>query len=956
MQKEVSTTGSKNFQTFENDLLNTKIYTLQNGLTVYLSINSDEPRIDTAIAFRAGSKNDPRQTTGLAHYMEHMLFKGTPNVGTTNWEEEKVILDKISDLYEAHLEEQDSSKKMEIYKEIDKLSFKAAELAIPNEYDKILSSLGAKGTNAYTSYEKTVYLNDIPSNELEKWMKVESNRFKTLVLRLFHTEMETVYEEYNRALDNDYVKSWRSLYKGLYQSHPYGIPVIGKGEHLKNPSMKNIYDFFYTYYRPNNAAIILSGDLDPEKTIALLEKYFGSWEASKIPEFEFVPEGPITKPVFYENYGSQTEHLYFAFRFGGIKSTDSMMIRLVGNLLFNEVAGLIDTNIIQSQKVLQAAAFEMIMTDYSHHVFFGLPKNDQSLDEVRDVLLNQLEKLKKGEFEDWLIEAVINQLRYKQLLSFRKNKGRVAYLVDVFSLGLSYEDAISFYDKMEKITKEEVIEFVKANYNQNYVLTYKRQGQEAAIPRVDKPPLTPIPINRDSKSAFFEELIKEESESLKPEFLDFEKQITQSVLKNGNAEIPFYYVKNEKDKTFKFYKILDIGSRNHSYLGLALNYLQYLGTSKYASVDYQKELFKLGLEFKTVCEARRSYLVLTGLEKSFAAGLDLLEHLLVDVQVDAEAYQMMVQGILKKRQDRRLSKDVILHQALYNYAIYGVDSPFQDVIPEKELLEMDPQILCDLIKSLKDFPSTIMFHGQSSMEEAKALVAEKFELPKELKQANPRKEYQMQETISNRVFFVDYDQTQVEILLVNKKGIFNKDILAKKSLFNEYFGAGLSSIVFQEIREAKALAYSAYAWYTTPNFADRPHFIKSYIGTQPDKLKEAVEVFLYLMNNMPRAAEQFNASKDAALKRIESERIKHESIFWNYISTRDKGLDQDLRKDIYKEIKTMTIDDLADFFESEIKGSKFNYLVVGKKSEIDFELLGQLGPVCELDLDEIFGY
>lgn len=128
-----------------------------------------------------------------------------------------------------------------------------------NEYDKLVSSLGAKNTNAGTSYDQTVYINDIPSNELEKWLTLESERFGDVVLRLFHTELETVYEEYNMYNDMDDSRASNALMEGLFPSHPYGRDVIGLPEHLKNPSMVNIYNFYRTFYVPNNMAIVLSG-------------------------------------------------------------------------------------------------------------------------------------------------------------------------------------------------------------------------------------------------------------------------------------------------------------------------------------------------------------------------------------------------------------------------------------------------------------------------------------------------------------------------------------------------------------------------------------------------------------------------------------------------------------------------------------------------------------------------
>jgi zinc protease len=267
------------YEVVKNDPTGLRLYTLDNGLKVYLSKNNDEPKIQTYIAVRAGSVYDPADNTGLAHYLEHMVFKGTDKIGTQDWEAEKVLLAKISDLYEQHKAENDPEKKRAIYRTIDSVSQEASKISIANEYDKMVSALGAQGTNAWTWHEETVYTNRIPSNELDKWLMLESARFSKLVLRLFHTELEAVYEEFNRAQDNDFRKENFALMDAMFPNHPYGQqPTIGISEHLKNPSMIAIHDYFDRYYVPNNMAVVLVGDLDFEESIQKVNNHFGGFE------------------------------------------------------------------------------------------------------------------------------------------------------------------------------------------------------------------------------------------------------------------------------------------------------------------------------------------------------------------------------------------------------------------------------------------------------------------------------------------------------------------------------------------------------------------------------------------------------------------------------------------------------------------------------------------------------
>ena len=247
--KKLTDKNGYSYETVEGDPLKARIYTLKNGLKVYLSVYKDEPRIQTYVAIKAGSKSDPADATGLAHYLEHILFKGTSKIGSSDWETESKLLTDIEALYETYRGTKDSVERVAIYHQIDSVSGVAATYAIANEYDKLMSNVGASGTNAYTFFEQTVYINDIPANQLNKWVEIEAERFGEVVPRLFHTELEAVYEEKNRGVDSDRRKVWESLLEGMFQKHQYGTQTtIGTVEHLQNPSITEIKKYFYKYY------------------------------------------------------------------------------------------------------------------------------------------------------------------------------------------------------------------------------------------------------------------------------------------------------------------------------------------------------------------------------------------------------------------------------------------------------------------------------------------------------------------------------------------------------------------------------------------------------------------------------------------------------------------------------------------------------------------------------------
>ena len=373
------------YETVKGDPLGTKMYTLDNGLKVYMSVNKETPRIQTYIAVKVGGKNDPSETTGLAHYFEHLMFKGTPNYGTSDYTAEKPMLDEIERLFEVYRQTSDEGERAEIYHRIDSISYEASKIAIPNEYDKLMSVIGAQGTNAFTSQDMTVYVEDIPSNEVENWARIEADRFKNPVIRGFHTELETIYEEKNMSLTSDSRKVSEALDAALFPHHPYGTQtVLGTQEHLKNPSITNVKNYHKTYYVPNNMAICLSGDFDPDTMVGIIEKYFGDMQPNpELPQLQFEKEKPITAPVVKKVYGLEAENITLGWRLPEATDKSNDVANIVSSILYNGQAGLIDLDLIQQQKVLSAYAYNSSQPDYGSFVVSARPKDGQTLDQVR---------------------------------------------------------------------------------------------------------------------------------------------------------------------------------------------------------------------------------------------------------------------------------------------------------------------------------------------------------------------------------------------------------------------------------------------------------------------------------------------------------------------------------------------------------------------------------------------
>ena len=953
-QQRTATENGYTYEYVTSDPMSTRIYTLDNGLKVYLSDYENAPRVHVYIPVKAGGKNDPADNTGLAHYLEHMMFKGNDQFGTLNYQEEVVMLDSIEQMFNYYATLTNDAARKEYYRQIDTYSNEAAKLAIPNEYDKMIAMLGGKGLNAYTTEDRTVYTVDMPSNELSRFLAVEGSRFKKIVSRLFHTELEAVYEEKNRSLDSDGWKVFEAMSSNLFAKHPYGTQtVIGTIEHLKNPSITEIKNYFNTYYRPNNVAICISGDIDYNETIQLIDQHFGDWQPNEtLPTWEKVDESPITSPIVKEVYGPDAEFLQLGFRFDGYGSDEHIKAQLVDMILNNSEAGLIDLNLKQKQEVLNAGSFVRTMNDYSIHVVYGNAKQNQTLEEVKDLLIDQIELVKKGEFEDWLLPAVITDFKKSAMKGLESNRSRANDMVMAFTTGMDWSEYIQRIDKMEQITKQDLIDFANQYYGDNYVAIYKKTGEDPNKQKVEKPEINKVPLNRDEKSEFHQQIADMTVQKLQPVFVDYKSDIgTVSV--NG---IEVLTKKNVENELFDLTYLFDFGTNADLKLSTAAQYLEYLGTTEYSAEEFKKELYKIGCSFSVFASTERTYVTLSGLDENMEKATTLFESLLANPKADQEALDKLVDRMFKARSDAKKNKGAILWSGLYNYGKYGEDNPFNDVLSNSALDDLQAEELTTLITGLTQLPHRILYYGPRESKAFSSFLSEFHPVPAELAELPAVKTYQEKTVDEPKVFWADYDMVQTEIIFLSKGDSYDPSLTPSVRMFNEYFGGGMNSIVFQEIREAQGLAYSVFSSFSEGGKKEEANYLFAYIGTQADKQSEAMDAMMALINNMPESEEAFTIAKQAILNKIESERVSGNSVLWSYINATDKGIDYDIRKDIYADVQQMSFTNLKDFHEKYIKGNKYVTVLVGSKDKIDFEALKSYGTIQQVNLDELFGY
>jgi len=443
------------------------------------------------------------------------------------------------------------------------------------------------------------------------------------------------------------------------------------------------------------------------------------------------------------------------------------------------------------------------------------------------------------------------------------------------------------------------------------------------------------------------------STDIAPVFLNFDEKISKDKIQDG---CDFIYIKNESNDLFSLRYIVDMGSWNNLKFDLAVGYLKFIGTDKFSAPDFQKELYKYGLDLSVSADKERSYVTISGLNSSYDKGVELLEHLLAHAKPDAKAYSDYVGRIIKDRLDQKSNQGAILWEAMYNYGIYGKDNPKKYLLSEKELKAVDPAELVSLINEISGFKHKVFYYGPSEKNVVAATIKEKHLMPAQLADVPEPKKFEQVKPDKSKVYVVDFDINQANILMLSNGEKFSIELMPAARVFNEFYGSGLSSVVFQEIRESKALAYSAFSSYENADKPGRLNTLLGYLGTQSDKLPIATETLIKLMNEMPMAKDQYDLARESIVKKINSERITKEGIFWTWQWFQDRGIDHDLRKDEYKAAQTMTIDEIALFFNKHIKGSKFNYLILGKKDKLDQKALKSLGEVEDLSLEELFGY
>jgi len=683
-----------------------------------------------------------------------------------------------------------------------------------------------------------------------------------------------------------------------------------------------------------------------------IDATFGYMQAKAVPPYVIESEKSIEQPIVREVKGPNAEYLFLGFRFPGAATKDAQMLNLLANILTNGSAGLIDLDLVKSQKLLGAGAFPYVLKDYSMLILQGNPSQGQNLDDVKQLILSELTKLRNGEFSEDLITSIVNNEKKSEISRNDSYKARAEELMNTFTSDVDWSSELGYSDNLSKITKQDIMAFASKYLNdRNYVAVYKRQGVDENVVKVVKPTITPISVNREDQSDFLKLVDAMPETAIKPVWLDYSKDVQKGKLK----DLEVLAVQNRDNELFSLVYQYKIGKWNNKLLSLAANYLEFLGTKDKSSENFSKEFYKLASDFSVSSGNEETNISISGLNSNFENTVTLIHDLLKNCVVDQAAFDAYIARLKKSRINAKENKAAIM-DGLKSYAKYGAKNPFNYTFSDQELDAIKAE---DLVKLLHDFANikhTILYFGPKSISELTAKL-------KPLKIGNgtyleiqKAQSFSELPTTINKVLLANFNMKQAEVFWFRNSEPYKVAYTPTVSLFNNYFGGGMGSIVFQTIRESKALAYSTYAFFGQPAKKENHYSVGAYIGTQADKFNDAIGGMNELLNNLPESSQALETAKVSLTKSLASERITNSAILSSYLAAQRLGNTTDIRKNVYEQAPKLTYADLKSFHMKEMSHKPYVYCVVAQEENLKLEDLQKLGEVKKLTLQEIFGY
>lgn len=930
-------------------------FTLKNGLKVYLSRNPLEPRFYAQVVVNAGGKQDPADATGIAHYLEHMLFKGTSRLGTSDFAKEKVLQDQIVARYETLFTLTDPAERNALLSEINDLSVQASAYAIPGELDTLYAKMGAEGLNAYTSNEETVYLVSLPKNRLEQWAMVESERFREPVFRLFQSELETVYEEKNISLDDKDDILREAVDAQVFKKHPYGTQtILGSVEHLKNPSLRKMYAFYNRYYVPNNMALVISGDIDLAKTRQIIEKHFSSWQPTDFKPFEAPQDPPIQgREVVNVQYKGE-EKVLLGFQTASLSSEDSDALTMIDMLLDSGDVGMIKLNLVQPQKVRSAGSYPLINRDAGAQYLWAVPRADQSLEEAEALLLAQIEQLKQGKIDPEIMQAIALDMEISAKRSLESNQGRASLMTQAFLQGVSVDTLMQRAERLRKLTVQDIVRVANRYFGDNYVVGYRKDA-EFEFPKIAKPQLKKMQLNPDQHSAFAQQVEALNPAPVEPEWVNLKDTLKASSYAPG---VVSYATQNPINDLYYLGLNYDFGNKHYPEFCTVMSELNNAGTTNQSAAAVANAFYKLGTKVNFSCGDYSFSMGLTGPDKTMEPALKLAEEVLWSAELDADRFQARIENALASRADEKKDSRT-LRNALRNWVRYGQESYFLSRPGADELKKLSVTAYAPMRDALKQQNFKIYYSGPRQQEAVHGLL-HKYHQPQDiaLPLLNPRPEPPLElerhTDVPIKIYFVHNPSAQASIDLVQAGPQVKPEEKVLVDFYNQYMDGGMGAIMFQEVREARALAYSTFSYYAQGGRLGDEDQMLAYIGTQGDKTVESLTLLIDLIRNPPLSDQHFDRARQSLENMYRTDRVTFKNVFGAMETWHQWGFADDPRPQFFAQLSKTQLQDMVAFLKQRIASQPLVFTVVGDREKVNVSALKKLAPVEEVNVSQLF--
>jgi zinc protease len=925
--------------------LEVKTYKLPNGLTVYLNEDHSKPEIFGAVIVKTGSRNDPQDATGIAHYFEHIMFKGTDQIGTIDWKSEKIYLDSISMFYDNLAKASDENIRREIQREINRLSIKAAEYAIPNETDVLLRDIGGTGLNAGTGFEQTVYYNSFPAYQLEKWMEIYAERFRNPVFRLFQSELETVYEEKNLYSDVPVQMMIEDFLKTMYKDHPYSIPILGLTEHLKNPRLSQMLEFYNTWYVANNMALILAGSFNAEEIMPMIEEKFGNWRNAELPDLPEYPLAKFESREFKQVRLSPIRIGVMGFRAVPAGHPDDQALKIATKLLSNGAGTGIFDKMMMENKIMAVQPMALQAPDHGSYLILFVPKIiGQSFKKAESLVDEGVLALRSGSFTDELLEAIKLEYLKEYKRSLETAESRAYLLIEAFVENQTWEDIIAEMDAIEKISRDDVIR-VANNYLGNDRLVYWSKMGFPKKDKLEKPEWEPvIPQNADKKSEFASKLDAYPESWPEPEFISFDEDVRFEPIKDG---YDFYHTHNPYNDVFTLNIKYKKGALHDKLLPSAVQYINLVGTEEKSFQEYRSELQQLGASLSLYSDDNSVTVQVEGFDDKFIPTLQLVNEMLVSPGIDDTQLDKFLQGIKSNNKMRR-DDPMSIGNALFNYALYTENSADIRNLTYAEAKKLKGEQLISLFKEVLTHTADIIYTGSLKFEEAKEAVSGNIQLSEEALSSDYI-ELARQDFSENTIYMHHNGKArQSNINYYVQGNVLSEQDKALTNAFNEYFGSGMSSLVFQEIREFRSLSYAAYAVYNPAFLKTGPAHLIGYMNTQSDKTLDGIQAMSELILQMPSKPDRMEGIRKALMQSIYTSQPGFREVGNTVARWRMQGYDSDPRVFRYSIYNRIDFNDVVKFYKEQLGSKPLLISVSGNLKGIDRKELEAYGKLVEL--------